>query len=327
MKLCVFGAGAVGGHVATRLIAAKAAEVSVVARGAALEAMRQNGLLLRYNGPDGPQEIRAKVDTATDNPATLPPQDYVIVTLKAPALPEAAGTLSRLLAPDGCAVFLTNGVPWWWPHGVGERGPLRLLDPQGELWSALRERTLGCVIYSPNEPVEPGVILHRGANRWVMGEPDNTLSPRLARIVESFTRAGLEAEATTHLRREVWLKLVGNATNNTLSALIRQPLANVSNDAGLQRVAAGLINETLAVGCALGYDLRATVDAAALASRSDRKGGPRSSMLQDVLRGRPMEVEALLGQTQAYARELKVKVPTIDIVLPLLRALDTARLS
>jgi len=322
MQVCVFGAGAIGGHVAARLLAARSAEVSVIARGAALKAMRSRGITLRFNGKE---EIHASVPRATDDPSTLPPQDYVIVTLKAPALPGVAGTIARLLKPEGCAVFLNNGIPWWWPHGVDGKGPLPLLDPQGTLWSELRTRTLGCVVYSPNEPVEPCVIVHRGANRWVMGEPDNTVTPRLERIVKLFDAAGLKAEASTDVRREIWLKLVRNASNNTLSALIRRPLAEASGDAELRRIAAGLITETMNVGAALGYDICTQVSVEELTARAELKGGPRTSALQDVLQGRAMEVEALLGQTQAYAREHKVPVPTIDLILPLLRALDGSR--
>lgn len=319
MKVCVFGAGAIGGHVATRLLAAKSAEVSVVARGPALAAMRSRGLTLRYNGKE---EITARVPVATDDPSTLPPHDYVIVTLKAPALPGVATTLATLAKPEGCVVFLTNGIPWWWPQGIGQPGPLKRLDPEGALWSGLRTRTLGCVVYSPNEPVEPGVIVHRGANRWIMGEPDNTVTPRLTRIVEAFNAAGLKAEASINVRREVWLKLVRNASNNTLSALIRRPLAEASGDPELRRIAAGLIRETVDVGVALGHDIRSEVNVEEMTTRAELKGGPRTSMLQDVLQGRAMEVEALLGQTQAYAREHGVAVPTIDMILPLLRALD-----
>jgi 2-dehydropantoate 2-reductase len=322
MQVCVFGAGAIGGHVATRLLAAKSSSVSVVARGAALKAMRERGLTLRYNGKE---EIHAAVPVATDDPATLPPQDYVVVTLKAPALPGVAQALSRLLKPDGCAVFLNNGIPWWWPQGTDGKGPLPLLDPQGTLWSELRARTLGCVVYSPNEPAEPGVIVHRGANRWVMGEPDDTITARLERIVKLFDAAGLKAEASTNVRREIWLKLVRNASNNTLSALIRRPLAEASGDAELRRIAAGLITETMNVGAALGYDIRSEVNVDELTARAELKGGPRTSALQDVLQGRAMEVEALLGQTQAYARERSIPVPTIDVILPLLRALDGSR--
>jgi len=320
MKVCVFGAGALGGQLAARLIAAKAADVAVVARGAYLEAMRSRGLVVRSNN----EEIKARVDLATDDPATLPPQDLLIVTLKAPALPAMAGTLARLIAPNGCALFVTNGIPWWWRHGLpGTPATLPLLDPDGALWSqVMPQRVLGCVVYAPTEAIEPGVILHRGPFRWILGEPDNSTSTRLREALASFQRAGIAVETSNDLRRDIWLKLVRNASNGTLSALIRQPLAAACDDPALQQIAAGLIRETLEVAAALGWDVRSEVDVGDLTKRADVRGGPRSSTLQDVLLGRPLEIAALIGQTQAFAREKGVAVPTIDVIVPLLRALD-----
>ena len=159
MKVCIFGAGALGSHIAARISAANTAEVSVVARGAQLEAIRKQGLLLKSGG----KEIRGKPTTATDDPASLPPQDIAVVTLKAHALPALAPTLERLLAPDGCAVFMLNGIPWWWRQGrPGTEGALPLLDPDGALWEKLRKKALGCVVYSPNELEAPG---RRGPHR------------------------------------------------------------------------------------------------------------------------------------------------------------------
>src|SRR5687767_2899380 len=148
MKVCIFGAGAVGGHIATRLLAANADEVSVVARGAVLQAIRSRGFTLRSGG----QEITARPENATDDPSTLPPQDLVVVTLKAHAVPAAAAAIARLIdARQGCAIFLLNGVPWWWRHGLSDPGPLPLLDPDGALWTQVKpERALGCVVHQPN---------------------------------------------------------------------------------------------------------------------------------------------------------------------------------
>jgi 2-dehydropantoate 2-reductase len=240
-------------------------------------------------------------------------------------LPGAAESIAGLLAPHACAVFLNNGIPWWWPHGLkGASGPPPLIDPEGKLWTHVRpERALGCVVYSPNDLIEPGVTLHVGGNRWVMGEPDGSLSARLNSAVQLFAGAGLKVESTTDIRREVWMKLVRNASSNSLAALTRLGLSETTADLELRPIAAGVVRETLAVAAALGWDLRAEVDAEQIASRSS-KGGPRLSMLQDVLQGRPIEVEAHLGQTQAFAREKGVAVPTIDTLLPLLRGLDRA---
>ena len=182
MKVCVFGAGAVGGHIAARLLAAKADDVSVVARGAVLHAIRSRGFTLRSGG----SEISAKAEKATDDPSTLAPQDLVIVALKAHAVPGAASAIARLLGPQGAAVFLLNGIPWWWPHGRrGESGPLRLLDPESALWTHVKpERALGCVVHSPNEMVEPAVVVHTGQNHLILGEPDGSSSARLKSAVQ-----------------------------------------------------------------------------------------------------------------------------------------------
>ena len=321
MRVCVFGVGAVGGQVAARLAAAGTAEVSVVARGTQLDAIRTRGVILRTEG----NEIVGRPAIATDNPAELPPQDLIAVTLKAVALPVAAESIARLLAPGGCAVFLNNGIPWWWRHGMkGVSGSLPLIDPDSKLWTQVRpERALGCVVYSPNDLIEPGVTLHVGGNRWVIGEPDGSLSERLNRAVRLFSGAGLKAEAATDIRREVWLKLVRNASGNSLAALTRLGLADIAADPELRRISAGIARETLAVAAALGWDLRPEVDPDQVASRGNT-GGPRPSMLQDVLQGRAIEVEVHLGQTQAFAREKGIAVPIIDALLPLLRGLDRA---
>jgi 2-dehydropantoate 2-reductase len=319
MKACVFGAGAIGTHVGARLCAAHQAEISIVARGRALEAIRSNGLLLKSGG----KEIHGTPHAVTDDPSSLPPQDVVLVTLKAHALPALADTFSRLVAPDGAIVFLLNGVPWWWRYGwKGAQQPLPLLDPEGTLWSALRERTLGCVVYSPNELEAPGVVLHQGGNRYVIGEPNDSSTARLRSVIDLFCRSGLPAERPGHLRTEVWRKLVTNASGNPLAALTRLSLYDISQDPDLRRVSIGLMRDTMAVAAATGSDLHSEMDVDKIAGRAEKSRGPRPSMQQDVLLGRRLEAETLLGQTQAFAREYGVDVPTIDVILPLLRGLD-----
>lgn len=316
MKLCIYGAGAIGSHVAVRLAAARAAEVSVVARGAQLQAIRQRGLTLRRGG----QETAATPEAATDDPATLPAQDLVVVTLKAHAVPNEADRLARLLAPGAAALFVLNGIPWWWNHGLtGRGGPLPLLDPDGRLWAALGpERALGCVAYSANTVTAPGVVTHEGGNQWLIGEPDGSASQRLHDTVAVFQKAGLRAEPSREIRREVWRKLALNVAFGPLCALNRCTTAGVAGSLALTATAKGLIEETLAVAAALGWNIGAEVDPDSVM----HGGNWRPSMLQDVERGRPIEVEALLGQTQAFAREAGIKTPAIDIVLPQLRALD-----
>ncbi len=320
MKVCVFGAGAIGSHVAVRLLAAKADNISVVTRGAMLNAMRERGLTLHSGG----KEIKARPETATDDPSTLPQQDLVIVTVKAHALSAAAAAIARLIAPQGCAVFLLNGIPWWWNQGrPGGGATLPLLDPDGTLWNRVRpERALGCVVSGPTDIPEPGVIVHMGAFRLTLGEPDGSASPRLKAVSEMFRRGGIETEISNDLRRGVWLKLVNNASGNTIQALTRVDLKGLGTDPGLCELSIKVMRETLAVAASQGWDLRSEIDVEAAARRG--KAGQRTSMLQDALKGRPMEVEALLGQIQAFAREKNIAVPTIDVVLPLLRGLDSA---
>jgi 2-dehydropantoate 2-reductase len=319
MKVCVFGAGAIGGHIAARLSAANLAEVSVVARGTQLDAIRAQGLVLKSGGG----EIRGKPKTATDDVASLRQQDVVLVTLKAHALPALAATLDRLVAPEGTIVFMLNGIPRWWPHGrPGAQGPLRLLDPEGELWTRLREKALGCVVYSPNELEAPGVVLHHGASRWVIGEPTDQSTPRLRTVIELFSKSGLAADIPGDLRAEIWRKLMNNASGNTLAALTRLGHYEIATDSDLKRIGIEIMRETLDVAAALGWDLRREIDIEKMAGRATPGPGPKPSMLQDVLLGRPLEVEAHLGQTQAFARERAIAVPMIDRVLPLLRGLD-----
>lgn len=317
MKICVYGTGAIGGHVAARLLASRAGEVSVIARGQQLAAIRAHGLTLRRGGKD----VTATPTAATDDPATLAAQDLVIVTLKAYAVAGEAERIARLLAPGATALFILNGIPWWWQHGRdGTGGALALLDPNGALWTRLGpQRVLGCVVYSSNTVTAPGVVTHDGGNRWLVGEPDGSDSPRLRATVAVLKQAGCSAEASRDLRRDIWEKLVLNAAFNPICALTRLATGGITADPGLSALATGIVEDTLAVAAALGWDLRDRMAAGGILANG---GDWRPSMLQDVDRGRPLEVEAILGQTQAFAREAHTETPTIDAVLPLLRGLD-----
>ncbi|ANN69406.1 ketopantoate reductase family protein [Bordetella bronchialis] len=325
MDVCVFGAGAIGGFMAARLAAAGQAKVSVIARGAHLAAVRQHGLRLLSTGGD----VSARPAQAVDRPQDLPPQDIVFVTLKAYALPGAAAAIAGLLKPQGHAVFVTNGLTWWWKHGQANAGPLPLLDPDGALWNTLTpQRVLGCVVYAPNEVIEPGVIRHTGPNRWLLGEPDNSDSARLRATVALMRQAGLGAEASMDLRREVWTKLMRNAALNPLCALTRLPATELSRDPELLAIGDGIIAELVAIAAAHGSHVEGDAEEARAALRRGGPGGAapaggmRPSMLQDALAGRPTEVEAILGQLQAFAREAGIPCPHIDGVLPLMRGLD-----
>jgi 2-dehydropantoate 2-reductase len=318
MKVCIFGVGTVGGHIAVQLLSADPQGISLVARGANLAAIRERGLTLRKGGKD--THVRPPV--VTDDPSSLPPQDLVLVTVKAHTLPAAAAAIGRLLAPGGCAAFLLNGIPWWWRHGLpGPAGTLPLLDPGGALWREVRpERALGCVVHSPHQVGEPGLIVHSGLDHLILGEPDNTASERLAGVVSFLTERGVDARLSRDLRRDILEKLVNNTSGNPIAALARADLGLQGTDPGLLALSLTLMRETTAVSTAMGWDLSARLDLDKLARRG--KPGDMPSMGADAIAGRSMEVEAIVGQVQAFAREKSVPVPAIDVILPLMRGLD-----
>ena len=323
MKVCVFGAGAIGGSLAVRLLRSKRHEVSVVARGAHLAAIRSRGLTLREAGVDHTEHPLA----ATDDAASLPPQDCVIVTLKAHSMPAVAGVIGRLIAPGGFAVFAINGIPWWWQYGhVNRSATLPLLDPQGALWSQVRpERVLGCVVDSANEIVEPGLVLNKRANNWVLGEPDGSDSARLAAARELFSLEGAHGVIARDIRHEIWCKLALNVANSPVSGLTTLGSNACSEDAGLRGLKQALMRELIAIAGAHGCDIRDRIDVDEATLPLPGIGpGSRPSMAQDVLAGRPVEVEAILGQPLAMAREKGVATPVLDVVCALMRGRDRA---
>jgi len=322
MKVCIFGAGTLGGHLAARFITANNADLSLVGRGAQLAAIRSNGISLTSGG----RSYGGKAAVATDNPASLPPQDVVFVALKGQMLPAAAQAIGKLLKPDGCAVFLLNGIPWWFNHAhPGQQGTLPLLDPDGALWREVRpQRVIGGVAYSPNTLLAPGVIAHAGHNRWLFGEPDNAMSARLKTVVDLVGGTGIESVASTEIRREIFRKMSANASNNSLGALTRLDTTAIAEDEGLAELATAIISETLAVAARLGCDMSNEIKPAEVARRSRGKPGQKPSTVQDAIAGKSLEIDGLIGQTQAFARELGIATPVIDVCYTLLRGLDAS---
>jgi 2-dehydropantoate 2-reductase len=319
MKVCIYGAGAVGGHLAARLAAAGHHEISVIARGLQLEAIKQRGLTVSR----GDEVHSGHPDHATDDPSSLAPQDVVIVSLKAQALPEAAASIESLLAPDGVAVFATNGIPWWWHKGLdGPQTPLFPLDPNGELWNRLKNRSLGCVIYSPNEVIEPGVIRSALKDRWMLGEPEGIESERLNRVAEVFQSAGIRGVATTDLRYEIWYKLLINCGLNPVAALTRLPTPLMNKNPYIIALRKAVMLEVTDIAFACGTDLRGKIDLDELCTPTKRSGSNRASMLQDVLAGRSLEHEAILGIAVGLAQEHGVSAPRCELMLGLMRGLS-----
>jgi 2-dehydropantoate 2-reductase len=318
MRICVFGAGAIGGLMAAKLAAKGDTEVTIVARGPHLAAMQANGLVLRSEGTETVVRPRC-VATAED----AGPQDYVIVTLKAHSLPGAAKQMQPLLGPETAIVSAVNGIPWWYfhkhPGGLHEGHQVASVDPDGAVWRLLPpERAIGCIVYPAAEVVEPGVIEHTYGDRFTLGEPDGSKSPRVNAISEALIAAGFKAPVRPKIRDEIWVKLWGNLAFNPISALTTATLDVLTNDPGQRGVARAMMLEAQAVGEALG--IRFAIDVDKRIAGAAEVGAHRTSMLQDLERGRPMEIDALLGVVVELAALVGRPAPTCETVLALVRA-------
>ena len=315
MKIAVFGAGAIGGYLAVKLHQA-GAEVSVIARGPHLAAMRERGLTLKSDGETVTVSLRC-----TDKAEEAGLQDYVIVTLKANGLASAAPQIAKLMGPQTALVTGINGVPYWYFYGLD--GPWRdrqieSVDPGGALWDLLPPRqAIGCVVYPAAEVVEPGVIEHTYGNRFTLGEPDGSKSDRVEALSQMLVKAGLKAPVRTNIRDEIWVKLWGNLAFNPLSALTSSTLDRLAFRSDLRAVARGMMEEAKAVGEALGAKFAVSID-----KRMDgagEVGAHKTSMLQDLERGRPMEIDALLGAVVELAELTGKQTPLCNAVLTLVR--------
>jgi len=315
MRIAVFGAGAIGGYLAVKLHQA-GAEVSVIARGPHLAAMRERGLTLKSEG-----ETLTVHLPCTDKAEDAGPQDYVVVTLKANGLAPAAPQIAKLMGPHTALVTGINGVPYWYFYGL--EGPWRdrrieSVDPGGRLWDLLPPRqVIGCIVYPAAEVIEPGVIEHTYGNRFTLGEPDGSKSPRVEALSQMLTKAGLKAPVRTNIRDEIWVKLWGNLAFNPMSALTSSTLDRLAFRPALRAVARGMMEEAQAVGEALGAKFSVSIE-----KRMDgagEVGAHKTSMLQDLERGRPMEIDALLGAVVELADWTGKPAPLCRSILALVR--------
>lgn len=316
MKICIFGAGAIGGYMAVKLVQA-GADVSLVARGPHLAAMRDNGLtLIEEDGQETTVAVRA-----SDDPAELGVQDYVIVTLKAHSVPPVVARMQPLIRPSTTIVSGVNGVPWWYFHGL--EGPyqgtrLASVDPGDAQWNGFGpDRVLGCVVYPAAEVIRPGVIKHIEGNRFSLGEPDGSKSDRATALSQALAAAGLKAPVRPRIRDEIWVKLWGNLSFNPISALTHATLDVLCTDPGTRAVARGMMVEAQEIAEKLGVKFPIDVD-----RRIDggaAVGAHRTSMWQDLDAGRPMEIDALVSAVQELGRLTNTPTPTIDTVLALVQ--------
>src|SRR3984957_8601320 len=316
MKICVFGAGAIGGYMAGELALA-GHEVCAIARGAHLSAIRSHGLKLIVEG-----QTRTVDLPASDDPATFGPQDVVICALKAQQAHASAGAFAPLLGPRTAVLTAMNGIPWWYFYK--ERGPLdghhlESVDSGAAQWNAIGpERAIGCVVDPACEVVAPGVIEHRLYKRFTIGEPDGSASDRIVALRDALVSAGFDAPIRDAIRWNIWLKLWGNVCFNPISALTLATLDRVTSEPALRALCKSMMAEAQAITTSLGL----TIPEQMMERRLNAAGsvfGHKISMLQDLERGRSLEIDALVTAVQEIGRLVKVATPTIDAVLALVQ--------
>jgi 2-dehydropantoate 2-reductase len=313
MKFCIYGAGAIGGLIGAHL--ARAGEdVTLIARGPHLAAMRERGL--KVTGHGGDFTVRPRV---TEDPAEAGPQDYVVVALKAHAVAGVADKMAPLLGPKTAVVMAVNGVPWWYFHGVD--GALKdrripLVDPGDAQWRHIGpKRVIGCVVYPAAEVLAPGELRHVENDRFSLGEPDDTKSERVLALSRAFVAAGFKAPVKSDIRTEIWVKLWGNVAFNPISALTGGTLKSIGEDPDTRAVARAVMNEAEAIANKLGITMPIAVE-----KRIDGAtavGDHKTSMLQDFERGRPVELDAVVGAVAELGRLVGQPTPMIDLMFAL----------
>ncbi len=318
MRVCVFGAGAIGGLLAAKL-AASGEEVTVIARGAHLAAIRERGLTLVEEGAETVARVRA-----TDRAEEAGPQDVVVLGMKAHQLAPVVGEVRALLGPRTVVVTAQNGIPWWYfaRHGGPYEGRrLESVDPGGAIAASLDvERVVGSIVYPAAELAGPGVVRHVEGWRISLGELDGAETERVEALAGVLRRAGFKARVTSDLRSELWVKLWGNCTFNPISALTHATLAGICGFPPTRALAAAMMGEAQAVGEKLG--VRFGVSLEKRIAGAEAVGEHKTSMLQDVEAGRPLELEALLGAVVELGRITGTPTPALEAVYALASLLD-----
>jgi 2-dehydropantoate 2-reductase len=315
MKICIYGAGSIGGWMGARLAQA-GHDISVVARGATLSALRANGLQL----VEGGKTLAAQV-AVSENSAELGPQDIVIVAVKAPAMTSVAAGIAPLLTQDTTVITAMNGIPWWFCDGLGAGFAgkrLTSVDPDGAIAAAIPSaQTVGCVVHASCLQDAPGVIRHHFGNGLILGEASGQPSERVNRLVQTLAAAGFNATASEQIQRDVWYKLWGNMTMNPISAITGATTDKILGDDLVRGFVTSAMLEAKEIGARFGI----TIDQAP----SDRHqvtlklGAMKTSMLQDVQAGKAVEIDALVGAVRELGQMTQVPTPFIDALLGLSR--------
>jgi 2-dehydropantoate 2-reductase len=313
MKVCIYGAGAIGGYLGVEFMRA-GADVSLVARGAHLAAMRQNGLKLLIGG-----EERVVHPRCTDDPTELGEQDYLIICLKAHSITGVIDRMQPLLGPRTRIVTAFNGIPYWYfyRHGGRHEGStLESIDPGGRQWRELGpERAIGCIVYPATEIEAPGVIRHVYGNNFPLGEPSGEISPDVKSLSDLFVAAGMKAPVLDRIRDEIWLKLWGNVCLNPISALTHATLDVICTNPQTRALSKTIMLEAQAIAESFGVKFRVDVERRIEGAR--KVGAHKTSMLQDLERGRPMEIDPLVTVVQEMGRMTGIATPALDAVLAL----------
>ena len=316
-RICIFGAGAIGGYVGAALHEA-GAEVSLVARGPHLEAIRADGLGLEKDG-----KVTRYSLPASDRPADLGPQDYVILAIKAHTIPMILEDLMPLLGPDTAVVPAVNGLPWWYFHKAQtgtalDEKPLQAVDPGGRVWNEIGpQRAIGCVVYPACEIAAPGLVKHLDGDRFTLGEPSMEQSERVKTLSSLMIAGGLKAPQKPRIRDEIWVKLWGNCSFNPVSALTGATLDAIGNDPESRALVHAIMTEVKSVGEAIGVRFSVPIEkridgAAAIV-------GHKPSTRQDIEAGRPLEIDPLVTAVLELAEGLGIETPSLAHVTALLK--------
>ena len=311
MKICVVGAGAIGGYMAVRLASA-GHDVAVVARGPHLSAIQAQGLRL----VEAEQELVAEHLMATDRIPDVGPQDIVLLTLKAHQIEPVVADLPALFGPETVMVTLQNGVPWWYFQKLGGQYADRVVktvDPRGVLFNSIDpDRLIGCIAYPAATISEPGVIRHIEGDRFPVGELDGRESARVRRVYDVFTEAGFRSRVLDDIRSEIWLKLWGNLTFNPISALTHSTLVDICRFSLTRQLAATMMTEAQAIGERLGATFRVSLEKRI--AGAEGVGKHKTSMLQDLEAGKRLEIDGMLGAVVELAEVTEVEVPTLRVL-------------
>ena len=316
MKVCILGAGAIGGFIGTRLAARGRAQVSALARGATLDALRRHGWRLQQGG----ELIQAPCVAASADAAELGVQDLVVIAVKGPALSQVARGIAPLIGPRTVVLPAMNGVPWWFGHGVAALGdaPLESVDPGGVVGAAIpHEAVLGCVVHAAAFTAEPGLVVHKMGAGLIVGEPGGGASARVEAVAALLRDAGFDVTASADVRREVWYKLWGNLTMNPVSAITGASADRVLADPLVRAFCSQAMQEAAAIGALVGCPIEQTPeDRHAITAKL---GAFKTSMLQDVEAGRPIELDAIVGAVRELGQRLGRPTPAIDALFGLTR--------